>query len=164
MNKKDLTQLVMNLKDHGLTVAFAESCTGGSLAAEFSKALGTSGVFLGSMVTYDIAAKQKVLGVKKKTLDFYTAESQQVTNEMVLGLQKLLKADVCIAVTGLLGAGASENPEKPVGTTFVSLLFQGKVEEYRQEFKGSAESMLKQITAFIFQKLRDTLDRHYLHA
>ncbi|AMM51568.1 decaheme cytochrome c MtrA [Rufibacter sp. DG15C] len=163
MKPKDLTPLVLKLKDRNLTLAFAESCTAGSLAAEITKATGTNGVFLGSMVTYDEAVKQKVLKVKKKTLDLYTAESQQVTNEMVLGVHSLLKADVCVAVTGLFGGGASETVEKPVGTVFVSILFQKKVEEYREVFKGSPEKMRDQTVAFIFQKLSDTLERHFLH-
>ncbi|QHL88939.1 nicotinamide-nucleotide amidohydrolase family protein [Nibribacter ruber] len=163
MKMPDLTPLVLKLKDKGLTLAFAESCTAGSLAAELSKATGTTGVFLGSMVTYDTSVKQKVLKVKKKTLDLYTAESHQVTNEMVLGLHSLLKADVCIAVTGLFGGGASETVEKPVGTVFVSILFQKKVEEYREVFKGDFEKMRHQTVAFIFQKLKDTVERHFLH-
>ena len=164
MKTDDLTQLIMKIKDKGLTLAFAESCTGGSLAAALSEATGTSDVFLGSMVTYHAIAKNKVLGVKQETLKLYTAESQQVTNEMVLGLQKLLKADVCVAVTGLYGQGGSENPEKPIGTTFISIYFEEKVEEYRQVFKGDAAKMRDQTIDFIFTKLDETVDRHFLHA
>ncbi|WP_210486399.1 CinA family protein [Rufibacter aurantiacus] len=164
MKPEELTQLMMKLKDKDLSLAFAESCTGGSLAAALSEATGTTDVFLGSMVAYSAEAKNKVLGVKNETLKLYTAESQQVTNEMVQGLYKLLKADVCVAVTGLFGQGGSETAEKPIGTTFISILFKEKVEEYRQVFKGDAQKMRDQAQDFIFNKLSDTVDRHYQHA
>ncbi|MFC6998443.1 CinA family protein [Rufibacter roseus] len=164
MKTEEITQLVLKLKDKGLTLAFAESCTAGSLAAAISEATGTTDVFLGSMVTYSALAKNKVLGVKNETLKLYSAESQQATNEMVLGLQKLLKADVCVAVTGLYGQGASESSEKPIGTTFISIYFKEKVEEYRQLFKGDAAKMRSQTIDFIFSKLDETVDRHFQHA
>lgn len=164
MKTEDISQLIFKLKDKKLTVAFAESCTAGSLAAAMSEATGTTDVFLGSMVTYSELAKNKVLGVKTETLKLYTAESQQTTNEMVMGLHKLLKADVCVAVTGLYGSGGSENPEKPVGTVFVSLYFKERVEEYREVFKGDAKKMRDQTLDFIFTKLEETADRHFQHA
>jgi nicotinamide-nucleotide amidase len=163
MTSSELTRLAIKLKDKGLTIAFAESITGGMLASEFIKAKGTSDVLLGSIVTYAEEVKQKVLGVKKQTLKLYTAESQQVTNEMVMGLHKLLKAEVCVAVTGLGGVGASESKEKPVGTIFVSILFKNRVEEFREELKGNSANIRKNAADFIFQKLEDTIDRHFEH-
>jgi nicotinamide-nucleotide amidase len=163
MTQTDLTRLALKLKDKNQTIAFAESITGGMLSAEFIKAKGVSDVLLGSLVTYAEEVKQKVLGVKKQTLKLYTAESQQVTNEMVMGLHKLLKADVCVAVTGLCGPGASESKEKPVGTVFFSILCQGKVEEFREQFNGNSSGIRKKAAGFIFRKLEDTLDRHFDH-
>lgn len=163
MTQTDLTRLALKLKDKGLTIAFAESITGGMLISEFVKAKGVSDVLLGSIVTYAEEVKQKILGVKKQTLKLYTAESQQVTNEMVMGLHKLLKADVCVAVTGLCGTGGSETAEKPVGTVFFSILCQGKVEEFREKFNGNGTTIRKSAANFIFQKIEDTLDRHFEH-
>lgn len=161
MNINELTGIVTKLRDQNLTVAFAESSTAGLAASEFAKAKGTSDVFIGSMVTYSAEAKQKVLGVKKETLELYSAESQQVTNEMVMGLHKLLKADVCVAVTGLCGAGGSENSEKPVGSTFLAIFCAGKVEEYREIFDGDFSNIRKQTVDYIFQKIDQSLDRHF---
>ena len=70
MKPEELTKLILKLKDKNLTLAFAESCTSGSLAAAVSEATGTTDVFLGSMVTYNAIAKNKVLGVKN--LLFFT--------------------------------------------------------------------------------------------
>lgn len=161
MNQTELSELMISLKDKGLTVAFAESCTAGLLASEFVRAKGSSEVLKGSMVVYQPEVKQKLLGVKKETLDLYTAESQQVTNEMVMGLKKLLAADINIATTGLAGPGGSETEEKPVGTMFVSFLYDGKAEEFREVFKGNTESVRKQLVDFIFQKLQGVLEQHY---
>src|SRR5688500_13461096 len=121
MKLSDLNNITLKLHSKKLKVAFAESCTAGMLASEFVKAKGTSEVLQGSVVTYTPEAKQKLLGVKKGTIDLYTAESQQVTNEMVMGLHKAVSADICVAITGLCGPGGTETPEKPVGTVFVSI-------------------------------------------
>lgn len=161
MKENELTNLIMNLKDNGLTVAFAESCTGGLLASEFVKAKGSSDVLQGSIVVYQPEAKMDLLGVKKKTLDLYTAESQQVTNEMVMGLKKKMDASIYIATTGLAGEGGSETKEKPVGTVFVSILYDGKAEEFREVFEGDSESIRKKTVDFIFEKLQGILDEHY---
>lgn len=161
MTTNDLTRIATKLRDKDLTIAFAESVTGGLLISEFTKAKGVSDVLLGSIVTYASEVKQKVLGVKGQTLKLYTAESQQVTNEMVLGLHKLLNAEMCVAVTGLSGQGASETREKPVGTVFFSIYCRNKVEEFRQEFEGHAEKVRKQAADFIFQKIEETIDRQF---
>jgi nicotinamide-nucleotide amidase len=161
MNQTELTELTMMLKDKGLTVAFAESCSAGMLASEMAKAKGSSDVLKGSLVVYQPEVKKKLLGVKQDTLDLYTAESQQVTNEMVMGLKKTLDADISIATTGLAGAGGSETPEKPVGTMFVSFLYDGKAEEFREVFEGNSLSIRKQLADYVFEKLKGIVEEHY---
>lgn len=161
MNTSDITRIVRKIQTSKLTIAFAESATAGMLASEIVKAKGTGTTFLGSIVTYNESVKQTLLGVKKKTLELYSAESQQVTNEMVMGLHKLLKADICIAVTGLAETGASETESKPVGTVFFSMYYKDKIEEYREIFDGNSESVRKKATEFIFNKMEDIYDRHF---
>lgn len=161
MNTSDITRIVRKIQTSKLTIAFAESATAGMLASEIVKAKGTGTVFLGSIVTYNESVKQILLGVKKKTLELYTAESQQVTNEMVMGLHKLLKADICIAVTGLAETGASETDNKPVGTVFFSMYYKDKIEEYREIFDGNSESVRKKATEFIFTKMEEIYDKHF---
>ena len=161
MKTSDITRLVRKIQTSKLTIAFAESATAGMLASEIVKAKGTGSVFLGSIVTYNESVKQILLGVKKKTLDLYSAESQQVTNEMVMGLHKLLKADICVAVTGLAETGASETENKPVGTVFFSMYYQERIEEFREVFEGTSESVRKQATEFIFNKMEEIYDKHF---
>jgi len=160
MKTSNVDALTKQFIQQKLTLALAESCTCGLVAAQLAPAFGISQVLLGSVVTYHIEAKQKLLGVKKETLATYSAESQQTTNEMALGLHRQLpQADVCVAVTGLCGPGASETPDKPVGTVFVTILLEGHAHEFRQQFAGEALSIREQATSFIFAKLGELLER-----
>ena len=160
MKPFDVNALVQQFLQHKLTLALAESCTCGLLAAQLAPATAVSEVLLGSVVTYHREAKQKLLGVKKETLDTYSAESQQTTNEMAQGLHRHLPAaDVCVAVTGLCGPGASETPDKPVGTIFVTILLEGHAHEYRVQFSGNGDKLREQATTFIYEKLADLLAR-----
>ena len=162
----DSFALVKLFLQHKLTLALAESCTCGLAAAQLAPAEGVSDVLLGSVVTYHAEAKQKLLGVSRATLDLYSAESQQTTNEMALGLRKHLpQADVCVAVTGLCGPGASATPEKPVGTVFVTILLDGQAHEYRVQLADHDSSELRQqAVAFIYKSLSDLLARRQVTA
>ncbi|GAA4370927.1 hypothetical protein GCM10023185_45890 [Hymenobacter saemangeumensis] len=156
----DLDGLVKQFLQHKLTLALAESCTCGLVAAQLAPATGISNVLLGSIVTYHAEAKHKLLSVKKETLATYSAESQQTTNEMALGLHRHLPAaDVCVAVTGLCGPGASETPDKPVGTVFVTILLDDHAHEYRHQFEGDADQLRAQAANFIYEKLAELLER-----
>ncbi len=160
MKSFDINGLVQQFLQHKLTLALAESCTCGLVAAQLAPATGVSEMLLGSVVTYHIEAKQKLLGVKKDTLNTYSAESQQTTNEMAQGLHRHLPAaDVCVAVTGLCGPGASETPDKPVGTMFVTILLDGHAYEYREQFEGNADKLRAQAANFIYSKLSELLER-----
>ncbi|WP_324671741.1 nicotinamide-nucleotide amidohydrolase family protein [Hymenobacter sp. GOD-10R] len=160
METPEIDNLVKKFLQFKLTIAFAESCTAGLLASEFSKGVGSSEVLLGSVVTYHPLAKHKLLGVSQDSLSLYTAESQQVTNEMVMGLHKKLPADMCVAITGLCGAGTSEADIKPVGTMFFTFLHQNHAEEVRQEFEGDCVSVREQAVDFIFTHLGELLERY----
>jgi PncC family amidohydrolase len=159
MKSFDVSSLVKKFLQHKLTLALAESCTCGWVAAQLAPAEGVSNVLLGSVVTYHAEAKQRLLGVKKKTLEEYSAESQQISNEMVEGLHKHLPADVCVSITGLFGPGASETPDKPSGTIFVTILLEGRAHEYREVLPGPTDKLRDQAADFIYQKLTELLER-----
>ncbi len=164
MSPTALDALVKQFLQHKLHLAFAESCTAGKLAADLVQAQGVSEVLLGSVVTYHPEAKQKLLGVKKATLDQYTAESQQTTSEMAQGLRRQLpQADVCVAITGLCGPGASEDADKPVGTILVTVLFHHQAHEYRVQLEGTGQKLRQQAADFVYAKLGELLTR-YQHA
>lgn len=160
---KELKALIEILRENGLSIAFAESMTSGLLANEFGKQFNIGEIFLGSLVTYKEDCKSKVLQVDPKLIKSYTAESQEVTTAMVRGLKKILDADICIAVTGLATEGGSETKEKPVGTTFVSILFKDKVSEFRSRFYGKREQVIFQACYLIFSKTLEIITRYQEH-
>ncbi len=107
------------LRERRLTLATAESCTGGYLAHRITTVSGSSDYFTGSVVAYSNAVKQKVLGVRESTLRRYGAVSEATVREMVQGVRKALGADAAIATSGIAGPTGG-TPEKPVGTIWIA--------------------------------------------
>ena len=108
------------LIDHDLTLALAESCSGGHLAARFTSLPDASKYFLGSIVTYSNRFKHEILKVENETLRVNGAVSRAAAHEMWLGLMKLTDADFGISVTGIAGPSGGTK-EKPVGTVYVAV-------------------------------------------
>jgi len=109
------------------TLALAESCTGGALADKVTNVPGASEIFLGGVVSYANAAKEKLLGVRAETLAAHGAVSEPVSAEMAVGAREKFGSDFAIAVTGIAGP-AGGTPEKPVGTVFIALASAAGVE------------------------------------
>lgn len=158
MSNSELNELVAILNKKKLSVAFAESVTAGYVGCQFSKALKVSEVYKGSIVAYQEVIKSQLLGVSKRTLEKYTAESQEVTNEMALGIQNLYNVDIAVAVTGLANPGGSESPSKPVGTVFITILYSDKRYEFRELFSGDREEIIAQSTQSIFEHLKKIVE------
>jgi nicotinamide-nucleotide amidase len=97
-----------------LTIATAESCTGGLVAAALTEIAGSSAVFDRGFVTYSNAAKHAVLGVMIGTLEQFGAVSREVAEAMARGTLGRSAADFAVAVTGIAGPGGG-TPEKPIG-------------------------------------------------
>lgn len=105
------------LTEHGLSLAVAESCTGGWVAKIITDIAGSSLFFDRGFVTYSNEAKQEMLGVKKETLDIYGAVSEQTVSEMVSGTLAKSRATIALAISGIAGPGGG-TPDKPVGTVW----------------------------------------------
>src|SRR3989338_1312152 len=105
------------LKSHGLTLATAESCTGGGVAYAITDVAGSSAWFERGFVTYSNLAKQQMLGVSEATLKQYGAVSEAVVREMVAGALKNSTAQVALAVSGIAGPDGG-TADKPVGTVW----------------------------------------------
>ncbi len=108
------------LEKNKKTLAVAESCTGGMLAAKLVSVPGSSRYFLEGCVTYSNQAKVKRLGVSRQTLERYGAVSAQVALEMAVGIRVSSGADIGLAVTGVAGPGGGTR-EKPVGLVYIAL-------------------------------------------
>jgi len=121
-----LEEVVLNLmREKGLKLAVAESCTGGYISHILTQHAGSSDVFLGGAVTYSNELKEGLLGVKHTTIEQYGAVSEQTVTEMVEGALANFNADYSIAVTGIAGPGGG-TPDKPVGTVWVGVAKRGK--------------------------------------
>ena len=107
------------LVERHLTVATAESCTGGMVAASFVDYPGISAALNEAHVTYANEAKVKYCGVKPETLEAYGAVSEQTAREMACGLREKSGADIAVATTGIAGPGGGTR-EKPVGLVYVA--------------------------------------------
>ncbi len=108
------------LAARGLTLATAESCTGGSIAARLTSVPGASRAFVGGVVAYDNAVKQSLLGVPAETLRAHGAVSEATVRAMAEGSRARLGADVGVATSGVAGPGGG-TPEKPVGTVWLAV-------------------------------------------
>ncbi|MGH7975801.1 MAG: CinA family protein [Limisphaerales bacterium] len=108
------------LNERKQTLALAESCTGGFIANQITNMPGASEIFLGGIVAYSNAVKQKFLSVRAETLKRHGAVSEAVAREMAVGARKKFGADFAIAVTGIAGPGGGTK-DKPVGTVFIAL-------------------------------------------
>ena len=108
------------LRQHGLTITTAESCTGGLIANRITDVPGSSDYFVGGFVAYAYEAKVALLGVSWDTLRAYGAVSRQTVLEMARGARLALNASLAISVSGIAGP-AGGLPEKPVGTTWIGL-------------------------------------------
>ena len=117
----ELMELLINKQ---MTISCCESCTGGLIIASLINVSGASSVINESYVTYSVEAKQKILGVKKETIDKFKVESLEVAREMVLGLKRISNADVCISVTGF--AGGNEEQETD-GLCFYGILINDRL-------------------------------------
>jgi len=107
------------------TLALAESCTGGALAAKLVSLPDASKYFLGGIVAYSNAWKERFLHVSRTTLEESGAVSQEVVIEMVKGLLSETEADFAVAISGVLGPGGA-SLEKPVGTVYVAIAKRGE--------------------------------------
>jgi PncC family amidohydrolase len=108
------------LRARGLTLALAESCTGGLIAHRITNVPGSSDYFLGGVVSYSNDAKEHILGVQHRTLLAYGAVSEPTVREMARGARRIFGADLAVSVTGIAGPTGG-TPDKPVGLTFVGL-------------------------------------------
>jgi nicotinamide-nucleotide amidase len=144
----------------GLTVAFAESCTGGLVSHAITRVGGSSAYFLGGMVTYSNWLKEKLLGIDAEILRRHGAVSGETARAMAEGCQRLTGADYAVSVTGIAGPSGG-SPEKPVGTVFFGIAAPGeKALSFHFIFRGDR----LQIQTITCATALDLLRRHLLMA
>lgn len=132
-------EAVRRLTELGLTLATAESCTGGLLGKCITDVPGASAVYLGGVISYAYAVKEQVLGVSHELLETKGAVCEEVAVQMAEGVRKLLRADFALATTGNAGPGTDPlNPE--VGTIYVACASAEKTVVSALHLDGSREA------------------------
>ena len=103
-----------------LTLATAESCTGGLIGHRLTEVPGSSEYFLGGVIAYSNEVKERVLGVKPETLEKHGAVSAETAGEMARGARRVLGTDIAVSATGIAGPGGA-TADKPIGLTYIAL-------------------------------------------
>jgi len=132
------------LKNQQLTIATAESCTGGLLGASLTQEPGSSGFYLGGVISYSNSLKQGLLGVNEESLLKYGAVSEEVASEMAEGIRSQVGADLAISTTGIAGPGGGTD-QKPVGLVYVGLATAKGVQVEKIQLYGERE-YVRQLT------------------
>jgi nicotinamide-nucleotide amidase len=158
---RTVPEIVLDLcRSGGLTLATAESCTGGLVSARLTAVPGASAVFLGGVVAYANDVKQAELGVPAAILEEYGAVSAEAAKAMAHGVRERLGADVGVAVTGVAGPdGGTE--EKPVGLVFVHVVGPDGEEARRTELPGDREMVRGRATAAALHLVRRLLENRH---
>ena len=140
-DERSTAELVVDLlRDRGLTLATAESCTGGLVAARITDVPGSSDVFLGSIVAYANEVKHARLGVPEEVLAAHGAVSAETAAAMAAGAREALGADVAVSVTGVAGPDGG-TAEKPVGLVFVHVVGPEGELARQLDFPGDRETI-----------------------
>lgn len=150
-------KLVKVLEASGKTIALAESITAGLACAKLAVYKGVSDALAGAVVCYTPEVKCALLNVPQSVIDEHSCESQEVTDSITRGLEKLMLADIHAGITGLAAPGGSETAQKPVGTVFFSVLVNGKVHRRREQYKGTPSEIREQACDGLFGFVIETL-------
>jgi len=160
VDKKIITlagEVAALLADKKITVAVAESCTGGALCQALTDIPGSSAWFDRGFVTYSNQAKVDMLGVSPALLDQYGAVSFETARAMVEGVHNHSNAELAIAITGIAGPEGG-TAQKPVGTVFFGIGQKGQaVKIDKRRFKGARDEVRARSVEFVLKALLKTL-------
>ncbi len=151
--EKEIGKLLIEKK---LTIACAESCTGGLLTSKLTDVAGSSAYVEGAVVSYSNEIKNKILHVKEETLKNFGAVSEQTAREMAVNVRQLMNTNIGVSITGIAGPGGG-TAEKPVGTVYIGVSGSNGEKIQLFQFSGtrteikekSAESALKMIKDYL---------------
>ncbi|MEJ2744275.1 MAG: CinA family protein [bacterium] len=145
MAKRIEEQLGGLMKVKNLTLAVAESCTGGLVGHTITQVGGSSDYFLGGVIAYSNSSKINILGVKNAVLRRHGAVSKKVASAMAEGVKRIFNADIGLSTTGIAGpSGGSKS--KPVGLVYVGLAGEGKTITAKYGFKGTRHAIKTRAT------------------
>lgn len=155
-NESIYTSVHKMLLRKGLTLATAESCTGGAIAAHFTSQAGASGYFLCGVVSYSNEAKHNVLGVDMSDIERYGAVSRPVVEQMAEGARRISGADYAVATSGIAGPTGG-TPDKPVGTVWMAVATPSGVRSQVKILGSAREQVIERATSTVVAMLRDAI-------
>ena len=151
-----MIELFNYLIENKITVATAESCTGGNISARFVEYSGISEIFLAGLCTYANSAKENILGVKKETLEKFGAVSRECALEMLEGAKNKTGALASVCTTGIAGPTGG-TATKPVGLVYIGASYKEKTEVLKCNFSGSRQEVIFQATQKALELLYKTV-------
>lgn len=137
--------LLSKLRDRHLTLATAESCTGGNIAHTVTEIAGASEVYMGSVISYSNDVKHRVLGVRLADLEQHGAVSEPVVRQMAEGAARVISTDCAVATSGIAGPGGG-TPDKPVGTVWIAARCNDRLESRLLHLPGSRHRIIDRAT------------------
>ncbi len=140
------------LRGTGMTLSAAESCTGGKISSLITSVPGASEYYLGSVTSYAIAIKEKVLGVPSATINEYGVVSSEVAAAMAEGVRKLTGSTYAVSTTGLAGPGGDER--NPVGTVWIGIAGPKGTKTVRKVYKNDRKRNIERFAAAALDELR----------
>ena len=149
LKAKKLSELLIS---KNMSIAVAESCTGGSISSSLTSIPGASTYFNCGFITYSNQSKVNMLGVDPKTIELYGAVSEKVAYEMAMGAGQNSQSDLALSVTGIAGPSGG-TPGKPVGTVCFGFFIDGNVETTTQFFSGVRSEIVSESIAFALTEL-----------
>lgn len=149
---------LLRLRNHGMTLATAESCTGGNIAHSITAIAGCSDVYTGSVVSYSNDVKAGTLGVSRDALERFGAVSREVVEQMATGVCRLTGADCSVATSGIAGPDGG-TPEKPVGTVWTAICIKGKVTSRLLHLPGNRSRVIERATNEVLIDLAKAIAR-----
>jgi nicotinamide-nucleotide amidase len=154
----DLAAIVLEqCRARGLTLAVAESCTGGLLGARLTAIAGASDVLLGGVIAYANEVKREMLDVAESDLVAHGAVSEPVVRQMAAGVRVRMAADIGVAITGVAGPGGG-TPEKPVGTVWLAADIRGELRTLLARLIGDREEIRRRATQSALDLVRRMLN------
>jgi len=149
-------KIINKLLKTKVTIATAESCTGGLLSYSFIKNKGVSKIFKNGLICYSNTSKIQFLKIKKNTLKKYGSVSHEISKEMTENLSKISGCNLSITTTGIAGpTGNSKN--KSIGLVYIGIKYKKKLQIFKKNFKGTRIQIQKQTVNFIFKKILDLI-------
>ena len=151
-----IKKIIDKLIKKNISIAVAESCTGGLIANTITKHSGVSKIFSFGIISYSNKAKSKYLSVSKTNLSKFGAVSKEVAEDMINGLYKKEKTQICISTTGIAGPNGGTKL-KPVGLVYIAIKINNKNYIFKKIYKGNRLDIHRKTRDFIFRKIYELI-------